>query len=92
MEVGNSGLHSSSGTFHLNEFFVSCLLFLFILLEMLDVKLVVHVQHIIKYLPDLLSLRSELWSSFSLPASNRPVHGYPVNMTLIFCEVIYSTL
>ncbi|KAL7199556.1 hypothetical protein ACSBR2_021780 [Camellia fascicularis] len=32
-------------------------------------------QHIRKYLPELLSLISELWSSFSLPASNRPVHG-----------------
>ncbi|WOH04828.1 hypothetical protein DCAR_0624240 [Daucus carota subsp. sativus] len=34
-------------------------------------------QHIRKYLPELLSLISELWSSFSLPAANRPVHGYP---------------
>ncbi|KAL7199558.1 hypothetical protein ACSBR2_021782 [Camellia fascicularis] len=32
-------------------------------------------QHIRKYLPELLSLISELWSSFSLPAANRPVHG-----------------
>ncbi|PWA13638.1 PIK-related kinase, FAT [Artemisia annua] len=35
-------------------------------------------QHIRKYLPELLSLISELWSSFSLPAPNRPVHGPPV--------------
>ncbi|KAK2969214.1 hypothetical protein RJ640_002201 [Escallonia rubra] len=35
-------------------------------------------QHIRKYLPELLSLVSELWSSFSLPATNRPVHGSPV--------------
>ncbi|KAI3889270.1 hypothetical protein MKX03_003947, partial [Papaver bracteatum] len=35
-------------------------------------------QHIRKYLPELLSLISELWASFSLPASNRPVHGSPV--------------
>ncbi|CAA0814247.1 Serine/threonine-protein kinase TOR, partial [Striga hermonthica] len=35
-------------------------------------------QHIRKYLPDLFSLISELWSSFSLPAANRPVHGSPV--------------
>ncbi|XP_026390069.1 serine/threonine-protein kinase TOR-like [Papaver somniferum] len=35
-------------------------------------------QHIHKYLPELLSLISELWASFSLPASNRPVHGSPV--------------
>ncbi|KAI3962253.1 hypothetical protein MKX01_030803, partial [Papaver californicum] len=35
-------------------------------------------QHIHKYLPELLSLISELWSSFSLSASNRPVHGSPV--------------
>ncbi|XP_026393292.1 serine/threonine-protein kinase TOR-like [Papaver somniferum] len=35
-------------------------------------------QHIRKYLPELLSLVSELWASFSLPASNRPVHGSPV--------------
>ncbi|KAL8503876.1 hypothetical protein ACS0TY_022558 [Phlomoides rotata] len=33
-------------------------------------------QHVRKYLPDLLSLISELWSSsFSLPVTNRPVHG-----------------
>ncbi|CAH1430053.1 unnamed protein product [Lactuca virosa] len=32
-------------------------------------------QHIRKYLPKLLSLISELWSSFSLPVANRPVHG-----------------
>ncbi|KAG8650537.1 serine/threonine-protein kinase TOR isoform X2 [Manihot esculenta] len=35
-------------------------------------------QHIRKYLPELLSLVSELWSSFSLPASNRPGRGFPV--------------
>ncbi|XP_076900196.1 serine/threonine-protein kinase TOR-like [Bidens hawaiensis] len=35
-------------------------------------------QHIRKYLPELLSLISELWSSFSLPAPNRPVHGPPI--------------
>ncbi|KAJ6818004.1 serine/threonine-protein kinase TOR [Iris pallida] len=32
-------------------------------------------QHIRKYLPDLLSLISELWSTFTLPATNRSVHG-----------------
>ncbi|KAL8485540.1 hypothetical protein ACS0TY_027726 [Phlomoides rotata] len=36
-------------------------------------------QHVRKYLPDLLSLISKLWSSsFSLPATNRPVHGSSV--------------
>lgn len=35
-------------------------------------------QHIRKYLPELLKLISELWSSFSLPASSRPLHGYPI--------------
>ncbi|KAK9097076.1 hypothetical protein Sjap_022573 [Stephania japonica] len=35
-------------------------------------------QHIRKYLPDLLGLISELWSSFSLPGTNRPVHGSPI--------------
>ncbi|XP_010245613.1 PREDICTED: serine/threonine-protein kinase TOR isoform X2 [Nelumbo nucifera] len=35
-------------------------------------------QHVRKYLPALLSLISELWSSFSLPATNRPVHGSPI--------------
>ncbi|KAK8706592.1 hypothetical protein V6N13_050150 [Hibiscus sabdariffa] len=35
-------------------------------------------QHIRKYLPELLSLISELWSSFSLPASTRPSRGFPV--------------
>ncbi|GFP88661.1 serine/threonine-protein kinase tor [Phtheirospermum japonicum] len=34
--------------------------------------------HIRKYLPDLFTLISELWSSFSLPSSNRSVHGSPV--------------
>ncbi|KAL5560921.1 hypothetical protein UlMin_030668 [Ulmus minor] len=35
-------------------------------------------QHIRKYLPELLSLISELWSSFSFPAAKRPPLGYPV--------------
>ncbi|GLT98087.1 hypothetical protein SLE2022_156090 [Rubroshorea leprosula] len=35
-------------------------------------------QHIRKYLPELLSLVSELWPSFSLPASSRPLCGFPV--------------
>lgn len=35
-------------------------------------------QHIRKYLPELLSLISELWSSFSLPVANRPVHIAPI--------------
>ncbi|XP_038982976.1 serine/threonine-protein kinase TOR isoform X2 [Phoenix dactylifera] len=36
-------------------------------------------QHIRKYLPELLSLISELWSSsFSLPATNRSVLGSPI--------------
>lgn len=35
-------------------------------------------QHIRKYLPELLSLISELWSSFSLPVANRPVHISPI--------------
>ncbi|KAK9058046.1 hypothetical protein SSX86_022886 [Deinandra increscens subsp. villosa] len=35
-------------------------------------------QHIRKYLPDLLLLISELWSSFSLPGANHPVHGPPI--------------
>ncbi|ONK75400.1 uncharacterized protein A4U43_C03F16460 [Asparagus officinalis] len=36
-------------------------------------------QHMRKYLPDLLSLISELWSSsFSLPTTNRPVQGSPI--------------
>ncbi|GJX78343.1 serine/threonine-protein kinase TOR [Tanacetum coccineum] len=35
-------------------------------------------QHIRKYLPELLSLIAELWSSFSLPAANRPMHGPPI--------------
>ncbi|KAG9440008.1 hypothetical protein H6P81_020173 [Aristolochia fimbriata] len=34
-------------------------------------------QHIRKYLPELLSLVSELWSS-CLPAANRPVQGSPI--------------
>lgn len=35
-------------------------------------------QHIRKYLPELLSLISELWSSFSFPATSRPSRGFPV--------------
>ncbi|XP_041013717.1 serine/threonine-protein kinase TOR-like isoform X1 [Juglans microcarpa x Juglans regia] len=35
-------------------------------------------QHIRKYLPELLSLISELWVSFSFPATSRPSVGYPV--------------
>ncbi|XP_042517087.1 serine/threonine-protein kinase TOR isoform X2 [Macadamia integrifolia] len=35
-------------------------------------------QHVRKYLRELLSLISELWSSFSLPATNRLVHGSPI--------------
>ncbi|OIV92587.1 hypothetical protein TanjilG_07578 [Lupinus angustifolius] len=35
-------------------------------------------QHIRKYLQDLLSLISEFWSAFTLPAQNRPPRGYPV--------------
>ncbi|KAL5787993.1 hypothetical protein ACOSP7_004942 [Xanthoceras sorbifolium] len=35
-------------------------------------------QHIRKYLPELFSLISELWSSFSLPATNRTSRGLPV--------------
>lgn len=38
------------------------------------------VQHIRKYLQDLLSLISELWSSFSFPATSRPPLGYPVSL------------
>uniref|UniRef100_A0A6N2L582 Serine/threonine-protein kinase TOR n=1 Tax=Salix viminalis TaxID=40686 RepID=A0A6N2L582_SALVM len=35
-------------------------------------------QHIRKYLPELLFLISELWSSFSFPAAIRPSRGFPV--------------
>ncbi|KAG4972736.1 hypothetical protein GYH30_029596 [Glycine max] len=35
-------------------------------------------QHIRKYLQDLLSLISEFWSAFTLPAPARPGPGYPV--------------
>ncbi|KAK7308127.1 hypothetical protein VNO77_41724 [Canavalia gladiata] len=35
-------------------------------------------QHIRKYLQDLLSLISEFWSAFTLPAPARPALGYPV--------------
>lgn len=35
-------------------------------------------QHIRKYLPELLSLISELWSSFNFPSTSRPPLGYPV--------------
>ncbi|KAL6013161.1 hypothetical protein ACLOJK_003653 [Asimina triloba] len=35
-------------------------------------------QHIRKYLPELFALISELWSSFSLPATTRSVQGLPI--------------
>ncbi|KAH9655475.1 serine/threonine-protein kinase TOR [Citrus sinensis] len=35
-------------------------------------------QHIRKYLQELFSLISELWSSFSIPATNRTYRGLPV--------------
>jgi len=38
------------------------------------------VQHIRKYLQDLLSLISEFWSAFTLPAPARPALGYPVSV------------
>lgn len=38
------------------------------------------VQHIRKYLQDLLSLISEFWSAFTLPAPARPGPGYPVSV------------
>jgi hypothetical protein len=37
-------------------------------------------QHIRKYLQELLCLISELWSSFSFPVTSRPSLGYPVSM------------
>ena len=37
-------------------------------------------QHIRKYLQDLLSLISEFWSAFTLPAPARPGPGYPVSV------------
>lgn len=49
-----------------------------------------HVQHIRKYLPELLSLISELWSSFSLPATIRPPRGFPVSyVSIIWCDWNY---
>lgn len=52
-------------------------------LEILDI-FILFLQHIRKYLPDLFSLISELWSSsFTLPVSNRPVHGSPVNTIVL---------
>ncbi|CAN0830284.1 Serine/threonine-protein kinase TOR [Linum grandiflorum] len=48
-------------------------------------------QHIHKYLPELLSLISELWSSIGLLATNRPSRGYPekvptsVNNVNLYC-------
>ncbi|VVB07643.1 unnamed protein product [Arabis nemorensis] len=39
---------------------------------------VIFLQHIRKYLPELLSLISELWSSFTLPGPVRPSRGLPV--------------
>ena len=45
------------------------------------------VQHIRKYLPELLSLISELWSSFSFPAAIRPSRGFPVSyVSIIWCR------
>ena len=47
------------------------------------------VQHIRKYLPELLSLISELWSSFNFPSTIRPPLGYPVSM---FCHLLFFIL
>lgn len=46
-------------------------------------------QHIRKYLPELLLLISELWSSFTLPAANRPVHGYPVSVASFWLNYLH---
>ncbi|KAK8942075.1 Serine/threonine-protein kinase TOR [Platanthera guangdongensis] len=35
-------------------------------------------QHMRKYLPELLNLITELWSSLTLPATSRPLHGTPI--------------
>lgn len=43
---------------------------------------VIFLQHIRKYLPELLSLVSELWSSFTLPGPVRPSRGLPVSCVL----------
>lgn len=43
---------------------------------------VICLQHIRKYLPELLSLVSELWSSFTLPGPVRPSRGLPVSCML----------
>lgn len=42
-----------------------------------------HVQHIRKYLEELLYLISELWSSFGFPATSRPSLGYPVSLVFL---------
>ena len=44
---------------------------------------VIFLQHIRKYLSDLLALISELWCSFTLPAANRSVRGLPVCLSYI---------
>lgn len=72
METWNSGFYCSPGkhTVHVSSSVCRHLEILHFIL---------HVQHIRRYLPDLFSLISELWSSFSLPAASRPVRGSPVN-------------
>ena len=73
----------------------SCALFHSVLLgtileHLLD--LVGKFQHIRKYLPELLSLISELWSSFSLPPANRPLHGSPVRVASFGENYLYFIL
>lgn len=46
----------------------------------------ISVQHIRKYLPELLSLISVLWSSFSFPVASRPPLGYPVSSSIQFAH------
>lgn len=61
--------------------------FCFFCLLMISGALDLLVQHIRKYLPELLSLISELWSSFSFPAAIRPSRGFPVSyVPIIWCR------
>lgn len=79
MEAWYTGFSSASGILNLlSTFHYECVRYK--IFYMAISNYIAHVQHIRKYLPELLSLISELWSSFSLPAANRSVHGSPVSM------------
>ena len=78
MEAWNSGAYCAPGRFDcLSSMSNICMI---IVVCTYKLKYDVVVQHIRKYLQDLLSLISEFWLAFTLPAPARPALGYPVSV------------